>query len=79
MQLITVIKRILSNIIDIILYLGLFILLNFLTQIENNLDASSFLLFITFILYFGLPLFFIGNTFGKLFLGLKWKTREIFY
>lgn len=74
MQLTTVIKRILSNIIDIILYLGLFILLNFITHIENNIDASLFLLFITFILYFGLPLFFIGNTLGKIFLGLKWKN-----
>jgi hypothetical protein len=74
MQLITVIKRILSNIIDIILYLGLFILLNFITQIENNIDASLFLLFITYILYFGLPLFFVGNTIGKVLFGLKWKN-----
>lgn len=76
MHLKIILKRILSNTIDLILFLSTYLLLINLSGINRIQSNLIYITIVTFILYFIVPILSINNTFGKAILNLEWKKRK---
>lgn len=69
-------SRILSNIIDGVIFLITYLLLFKVSRLEINPTNSSFISFLSFLVIIGLPVLVINNTFGKEILKLKYHYSE---
>ena len=72
----TTFKRILSNLIDITLFISVYLILGYISKFERNENNMNFILFVTFILYFIIPIIIIKNTFGKLLVQINWLNNS---
>lgn len=66
-------KRLISNIIDFLIFIGFAFVFIRTTNSLNNQQAVSYFYLVAFILTFILPIIAVGNTFGKIFLKLNWE------
>lgn len=76
MHLKIVLKRLLSNKIDFILFLSTYLLLVYLSEINRTQSNLIYVTLVAFILYFTVPILTINNTFGKAILKIEWKNSE---
>lgn len=71
-----ILRRLLSNIIDFILYLVTFFLIFKVSGLDANRDNFYFLIFISFVVIFILPVLSFSNTIGKRILKLHWEESK---
>ena len=76
MHLINVLKRIASNLIDILLFLSGFIVLKLLSSENKSSEEAFYLIFASYILLFVPPLLTHGNIIGKLVMNLTYKSSK---
>lgn len=72
----TIFKRVLSNFIDLILFILIYIILGYISNFERTENNMNYILFVTFILYFIIPIIIVKNTFGKLLLNVSWLDNS---
>ncbi len=69
-------RRLISNLVDFLIFIILAIVLIKSTNSLNNVDAVRYFYFVTFILVFVIPIMTMGNTFGKKILQLRWELSD---
>ncbi len=70
------IKRVLSNIIDLLLLIIIVVLLFVFTKLDTNETNFSFIYFLAYSIIIFLPLALIGTTLGKKTVKLNWLAQE---
>jgi len=71
-----IIKRLLGNIIDFLVYIIVFFILFKMSGLETDTNHLYYFYFISFVFTFLLPIILINNTIGKQLLKLKWKNSQ---
>ncbi|OPC66327.1 hypothetical protein DSC47_10270 [Elizabethkingia miricola] len=74
MQLKILLKRLQSNLIDLTLFLSIYLFLLFVSGIIKTQSNLIYITFVAFLLYFVVPILSIGNTFGKAIVGISWNN-----
>ena len=68
-------KRLLSNLIDFIIYIIIFFILFKISGLETNTNHLYYFYFISFVITFIFPVFLIKNTIGKKITKLEWEDK----
>lgn len=76
MQLKTLLKRLLSNLIDLIFFLSIYLFLVYVSGITRTQSNLIYITVVTFLLYFVVPILSINNTFGKAIVGITWSNSR---
>lgn len=71
-----ILKRLLSNLIDFVIFVCSSLLIFIVSGLEVNTENGNFIFVLTFILVILLPVITLKNTFGKVFVGLNWQNSK---